>query len=110
MYNAMRKKGYDDTPEDAVESMVAVHNFLNEGAWGEIVVWERSISRRCAVRNNNAPDGTATEEDGEFPRLVRFQGRSKHLTPRARLFQILGRVYPKKFGGPPPGTIGIVCP
>jgi cytochrome c heme-lyase len=54
------------------------------------------------VRNNNAPDGTATEEDGEFPRLVRFQGRSKHLTPRARLFQILGRVYPEKFGGPPP--------
>src|SRR5437879_5071525 len=41
MYNAMRRKGYDDTPEDAVESMVAVHNFLNEGAWGEIVMWEK---------------------------------------------------------------------
>jgi cytochrome c heme-lyase len=77
----MRKKRYDDTPEGAAESMVAVHNFLNEGTWGEIVVWERSISRHCAVHNNNSPDGTATEENGEFPRLVRFQGRSKDLTP-----------------------------
>lgn len=112
MYNAMRKKGYDDTPEDAVESMVAVHNFLNEGAWGEIVVWEKSISRRCAVHSddnsNNSPtggtEGEGTEEgsNGEFPRLVRFQGRSKDLTPKARLLQILGKVYPDKFGGPPP--------
>ncbi|CAZ84310.1 unnamed protein product [Tuber melanosporum] len=86
MYNAMRRKGYDDTPEDAVESMVAVHNFLNEGAWGEIVVWER--------RFGGGREG--------FPRLVRFQGKSREMTPKARMFQVLGRVYPEKFGGPPP--------
>ena len=45
MYNAMLRKGYTDTPEDAVESMVAVHNFLNEGAWAEIVEWERRFGR-----------------------------------------------------------------
>src|SRR5262245_34133566 len=44
MYNAMLRKGYSDTPEDAVESMVAVHNFLNEGAWAEIREWERRFS------------------------------------------------------------------
>lgn len=36
----MLRKGYTDTPVDAVESMVAVHNFLNEGAWDEIITWE----------------------------------------------------------------------
>lgn len=44
MYNAMVRKGYDDTPTDAVESMVAVHNFLNEGAWAEILEWERRFA------------------------------------------------------------------
>lgn len=44
MYNAMLRKGYDKTPEDAVEVMVAVHNFLNEGAWQEIEGWERRFS------------------------------------------------------------------
>lgn len=45
MYNAMLRKGYTDTPAEAVESMVAVHNFLNEGAWAEIVEWENIFSQ-----------------------------------------------------------------
>ena len=40
MYNAMLRKGYTDTDETAVEAMVSVHNFLNEGAWAEIMEWE----------------------------------------------------------------------
>ena len=40
MYNAMLRKGHTDTPQDAVESMVAVHNFLNEGAWTKL--WDGS--------------------------------------------------------------------
>jgi len=40
MYNAMLRKGHTDTPAEHVESMVAIHNFLNEGAWKEIVEWE----------------------------------------------------------------------
>jgi len=45
MYNAMIRKGYDDTPAEHVESMVAVHNFLNEGAWREIENWEARFAR-----------------------------------------------------------------
>jgi cytochrome c heme-lyase len=37
MYNAMLQKGYTDTAVDAVESMVEVHNLLNEGAWEELI-------------------------------------------------------------------------
>ena len=103
MYNAMLRKGYDDTPQDAVESMVAVHNFLNEGAWAEIVGWERRFSKglghgwqACSAGEegfektvDNADDG-----GGSGPKLLRFMGRPRDMTPKARIFQLLGRVYP----------------
>jgi cytochrome c heme-lyase len=37
-------------------------------------------------------------ERAGFPRLLRFQGRSKDLTPKARVLQMLGKVYPEKYG------------
>ena len=105
MYNAMLRKGYDDTPADAVESMVAVHNFLNEGAWAEIEGWERRFSRglgfgwRACQRGEAAFDATAMEDRGATaPRLVRFQGRPGEMTPKARMLQVLGWMYPSKFG------------
>ena len=108
MYNAMLRKGYDDTPQDAVESMVAVHNFLNEGAWAEIVEWERRFSRGLsygwqACRNGEQGSMTgvgmiADEKDVPRPRLLRFQGRPNDMTPKAKILQALGQVYPSKFG------------
>ena len=108
MYNAMLRKGYDDTPQDAVESMVAVHNFLNEGAWAEIVEWERRFSRGLAYgwqacRNGERGSMTgvgmiADEKDVPRPRLLRFQGRPNEMTPKAKIIQALGQVYPSKFG------------
>ncbi|MCJ1472593.1 holocytochrome c synthase [Lambiella insularis] len=112
MYNAMLRKGYDDTPQDAVESMVAVHNFLNEGAWAEIVEWERRFSRglgygwqTCKYGEQGSVTGAgmaASEEEGSRPKLLRFQGRPNEMTPKARLLQVMGQVYPSKFGGEPP--------
>ncbi|KAF7712440.1 Uncharacterized protein PECH_003235 [Penicillium ucsense] len=115
MYNAMLRKGYTDTPQDAVESMVAVHNFLNEGAWNEIVGWERTFAKglgagweRCRRGEENLGYQLMKEEmTGQIdqtsePRLIRFQGRPKELTPKARIFQTLGWVYPSKFETPPP--------
>lgn len=108
MYNAMLRKGYDDTPQDAVESMVAVHNFLNEGAWAEIVEWERRFSRglgygwqtcRSGERGSMTGAGmVASAEEVTRPRLLRFQGRPNEMTPKARIMQIIGQVYPSKFG------------
>lgn len=111
MYNAMLRKGYTDTPQDAVESMVAVHNFLNEGAWSEIVGWENIFSKglkqgweKCRRGEENLALERAR---GEFsgnsntetePRLLRFQGRPQDLTPKARILQTLGWLYPAKFG------------
>lgn len=110
MYNAMLRKGYTDTPQDAVESMVAVHNFLNEGAWAEIVEWERRFSRglragwRLSRRGEQGGDG-ADDDCGDAvpgPRLVRFMGRPDEMTPKARMLQVLGWLYPAKFGAEPP--------
>ncbi|KAL3468762.1 cytochrome c/c1 heme lyase-domain-containing protein [Aspergillus californicus] len=114
MYNAMLRKGHTDTPQDAVEAMVAVHNFLNEGAWNEIVGWERIFSKgllsgwdKCRRGEENIALEQAKEDyygtaDTTPPRLLRFQGRPQELTPKAQILQGLGRVYPSKFGTKPP--------
>lgn len=101
MYNAMLRKGYDDTPEDAVESMVAVHNFLNEGAWTEIEGWEARFGRglgygwRACQNGEQAfvPEAWARDK----PRLLRFMGRPGDMTPKARMLDVLGRVFPDSY-------------
>lgn len=107
MYNALLRKGYTDTDITAVESMVAVHNFLNEGAWNEVVEWERrfgkGLMRGWEIMKRgeeNAPMMLrrleAQENDPEpQPTLIRFQGRPKDMTPKAALLQVLGRINPK---------------
>ncbi|KAL6940002.1 hypothetical protein ACO0QE_003880 [Hanseniaspora vineae] len=86
MYNAMIRKGKidpntgEEIPEDAVESMVFVHNFLNEGCWQEVLDWEEKYASK------------------EVPtKLLRFMGRPDDLSPRARLFHYLSYVFPSKF-------------
>ena len=102
MYNAMLRKGYDDTPEDAVESMVAVHNFLNEGAWAEIEGWEARFSKglgygwQACSRGEEGFQGLPRWED-DRPRLLRFMGRPGELTPKARMMGVLGTVWPWKY-------------
>ena len=113
MYNALLRKGYTDTDATAVESMVAVHNFLNEGAWAEIIDWERRFGRGLARGwqissrgEENAEAATRQFERAEGseaePRLIRFQGRPGEMTPKAAMVQLLGRIYPSKFATEPP--------
>lgn len=130
MYNAMLRKGHTDTPAEDVESMVAVHNFLNEGAWNEIVKWERLFSKGLSEgwegckrgEQGIAQDDAKREyfaqlqadrrraaglpEDiastAEQPRLLRFQGRPGEPTPKARVLQYLAQMFPERFGQEPP--------
>lgn len=114
MYNALLRKGYTDTDITAVESMVAVHNFLNEGAWAEVVEWEKrfggGLSRAweiCKRGEENAPETQRfidwkTNTPPINPTLVRFQGRPKDMTPKAAMFQVMGWLYPAKFATEPP--------
>ncbi|GMG19915.1 unnamed protein product [Ambrosiozyma monospora] len=81
MLNAMLRKGKGDIPEDAVESMVNIHNFLNEGAWDEILKWEEPYIRETKME----------------PRLEKFTGKPKQLTPRAWIYHQLSKVFPDKY-------------
>ncbi|RKO98894.1 hypothetical protein CXG81DRAFT_15326 [Caulochytrium protostelioides] len=76
-YNALRRKGWE-TPEDKIEVMVAIHNFLNEACWDEIQRWERKYHCDCK----------------EPIQLVKFQGRPHQLTPKARLLRWFGGATP----------------
>lgn len=102
MYNALLRKGYHDTDPAHVTSMVSVHNFLNEGAWNEVRVWEGLFAKglgegwkQCKKGEQGiAESGVAEEAD---PKLMRFQGRPKEMTPKAAMVQFLGSIYPSKF-------------
>lgn len=88
MYNAMRRKGkLEESPttgsvvgedrdlEEEAHSIISVHNNMNERTWKEILVWE---ARYCPT---DCPQG---------PRLLRFEGNSEKISPKAYLKQILG--------------------
>ena len=49
-YNALVRKGWE-TPVEHVETMVDIHNFLNERAWEEVLRWERRIAQFVTCYN-----------------------------------------------------------
>lgn len=87
MLNAMLKKGKGEGVDElAVELMVEVHNFLNEGAWQQILQWEEKHTQQLKVE----------------PRLLQFTGRPQDLSPRARMYLFLGKWFPQTFNLQPP--------
>ncbi|KZV94603.1 cytochrome c and c1 heme-lyase [Exidia glandulosa HHB12029] len=84
-YNALVRKGWE-TPEEHIESMVDIHNFLNDQAWAQVLQWER----------NRDP------EQAQNLQLARFQGKPGQLSPKARFFLLAGRLFPSRFNTEPP--------
>lgn len=63
-YNAMLRKGYRP-PVDSIPSVLQIHNAVNERSWQQVRRWEREL------------------HDNHEPKLVKFVGRPKDLSPRA---------------------------
>jgi len=63
-YNAMFRKGYRP-PVESIPSVLQIHNAVNERSWAEVRKWERDL-----------------HGNGD-PRLAKFIGRPKDLSPRA---------------------------
>ena len=64
-YNALVRKGkLGDTSESDVESVVALHNNMNEYTWRQVLAWEK----------------LAGEDD---PKLLKFIGKPSDLSPKA---------------------------
>lgn len=69
-YNALSRKGKlgDDTSEEDMESVVALHNNMNEKTWAQVMEWEKQ-----------------TYSSTSNPKLLKFQGRPHDLSPKATL-------------------------
>jgi cytochrome c heme-lyase len=76
LYNAMRKKGWSNIPEDSISAVLHIHNNINEGTWRKIQDWE-------------GPETTL--------KLAKFQGRPGTLTPKAFLLTKVLRIYEEPF-------------
>jgi len=66
-YNALRRKGWEGVEETNMPLVVRIHNAVNEKGWSHIRRWE-------SLCHSNAS-----------PKLVKFMGRPKDLSPRAFL-------------------------
>jgi len=68
-YNALVRKNKldDETTEDDMDSVVALHNNMNERTWKQVLEWEKLSGY------------------GINCRLLKFMGRPSELTPKARL-------------------------
>lgn len=70
-YNAMRKKGWSAPNEEDMATVIKIHNAVNEQSWKEVKRWEKEL---------NGCDN---------PKLVRFMGRPKDLSPKAWIYSNL---------------------
>ena len=69
-FNAMKRKGYNP-PEKDIGAILAIHNSVNERGWEQVLEWE-------SFRGAKAP------------KLKKFEGRPKDLSPKAKLLTMLG--------------------
>lgn len=83
-YNALVRKGWE-TPEEHIETMVQIHNFLNDQAWLEVLKWEKR--QNVDIRNLQ---------------LARFKGRPGEMSPKARFWLFAGWLLPSRFNTEPP--------
>ncbi len=94
-YNALARKGKLSMPEDEsedkdeagapagieedMESVVAIHNCMNEGTWSRILQWEKVLN----PVNNDKNSSDNSNEEGVTPKLLKFCGRPTDLSPKA---------------------------
>ena len=81
-WNAMLRKGWrwkdEDINEDAMASIIKIHNANNEEAWKEVLKWEAIRAEECACG----------------PKLKSFGGKATDFSPRAKFRNLLGYELP----------------
>ena len=80
-YNALVKKGKgQDVDESSMDSVIAIHNNMNEKTWRQVLEWEDMHCDSCSAAR----------------KLTRFVGRPDELSPKAAVKYYLG-LAPKPF-------------
>ncbi|KAL0077812.1 cytochrome c/c1 heme lyase-domain-containing protein [Phycomyces blakesleeanus] len=77
-FNAMRRKNWNPEEKD-MGVVVPMHNAVNEQAWSKILEWENMHKTEC-----------------NQPKLLKFQGRPKDITPKARIRSWFGLRDPRR--------------
>ncbi|KAG0057032.1 Cytochrome c1 heme lyase [Gryganskiella cystojenkinii] len=75
-FNAMKRKNWNPREED-MKFVVPIHNMVNEMAWKHILKWENNMPNTCGG-----------------PKLVKFEGKPKEITPKARFRSWMGYTLP----------------
>lgn len=75
----MRKNKTEGVSEKDIETVIAIHNNMNEGTWRQVTLWE---------------DLHKVSGPGREPKLLRFIGRPDELSPKARLKVLFGHPEP----------------
>eukprot|EP00227_Mantoniella_beaufortii_P014124 CAMPEP_0197593462 /NCGR_PEP_ID=MMETSP1326-20131121/18218_1 /TAXON_ID=1155430 /ORGANISM="Genus nov. species nov., Strain RCC2288" /LENGTH=245 /DNA_ID=CAMNT_0043159435 /DNA_START=160 /DNA_END=894 /DNA_ORIENTATION=- len=75
-YNAILRKGWTPNEED-MSNVIAIHNTVNERCWQEVLKWEQLHKAKC-----------------ECPKLIKFRGRPREYSPKARFLNFLGYKLP----------------
>ena len=79
-WNALvRKNKSDGANEVDIDTVVAIHNNMNENTWKKVLSWE-------ALHPADGP--------GREPKLLRFMGKPDDLSPKAYFKTLLGHPYP----------------
>lgn len=84
----VRKEKTEGVSEQDIDTVIAIHNNMNESTWSQVMEWEKlHIS-------NTKTDETATTSTGREPKLLKFCGRPDELSPKARLKILFGHPAP----------------
>ncbi|KAF9171333.1 Cytochrome c1 heme lyase [Mortierella sp. AD011] len=75
-FNAMKRKNWEAREED-MKFVVPIHNMVNEMTWKHILRWEKLATNTCGG-----------------PKLVKFEGKPKEITPKAWLRSWMGYTLP----------------
>lgn len=79
---ALERKGHTVHRVEDMDTIVPIHNAVNERTWSEVLDWER----RATEQSGSGMDKV------EGVKLVSFKGRPKELSPRARFRTLIGCV------------------
>ncbi|KAI9352676.1 cytochrome c/c1 heme-lyase [Obelidium mucronatum] len=71
-FNAMKRKNWDAHEAD-MHTVVPIHNVVNEECWRKIMEWEGMHKTTCGQ-----------------PKLLKFIGKPREYTPKARLLNLFG--------------------
>ncbi|KAJ3097198.1 hypothetical protein HDU97_005083 [Phlyctochytrium planicorne] len=75
-YNAMKRKKWNPHEKD-MTVVVPIHNAVNEKCWQKILEWETFHKTECGT-----------------PKLLKFEGKPRQYTPKARILNFLGYKLP----------------